>query len=71
MVVRRAARQRCAGLSHRVRRGTHLCLFRRWFGLLGVAVQRAVTHAVLHGTETDLPTDLTECVPGIADLPEA
>ena len=69
-VVRRAARAHCAGLSQRVRQGTHLRLLRRWFGLLGVATQRAVAHSVLYTSVTE-PVDTLERVVPVGDLPEA
>ena len=70
-VVRRAARARCAELPPRVRRGTELRLLRRWFGLLGVATQRVCTQALLFGAGADVPSDLVESVPRLADLPAA
>ena len=70
-IVRTAARARSAELSTRVRRGTELRLLRRWFGLLGVATQRFCARALLFGSGSDVPSDLAERVPGLADLPEA
>ena len=53
-VVRALGRERCEGLPPRVRRGTHLRLLRRWWGLLGIATQRVVARAVSLGTAADL-----------------
>ena len=70
MLVRRIARNRCLELSQRIRRGTHLRILRRWFGVLGVAVQRAVVQAMLDGASADLPQDMLEPIVRIGDLPE-
>ena len=70
-VVRRAVRARCAGLPRRVRLGTNLRLLRRWFGLLGIATQRAAMHSMLYGAASDQPLDLIEAVVPLAELPEA
>ena len=67
-VVRALGRERCEGLPPRVRRGTHLRLLRRWWGLLGIATQRVVARAVSLGTAADLPETPLESIPGIADL---
>ena len=69
-LVRRTARARCSGLPRRIRLGTNLRLLRRWFGLLGIATQRAVAHSLLHGAAADQPSDVIEPVPPIGDLPE-
>ena len=58
-----------AGLPARVRLGTQTRLLRRWWGLLGLAVQRVVARSVLRGTGADLTEGLVERVPGVADLP--
>ena len=69
-VVRNAARARCAGLSRRVRLGTNFRLLRRWFGLLGMAVQSAVAYAILEGAGADVPLDTWERGVPPGDLPE-
>ena len=68
-LVRDLARESAAGLPPRVRLGTQTRLLRRWWGLLGLAIQRAVTRRVLRGTGADLAEELSERPPGVADLP--
>ena len=68
-LVRGAARQCAAGLPRQVRLGTQTRLLRRWWGLLGVAVQRAVAHAVTRRTGADLVCSLLEQPQRVADLP--
>ena len=67
-VLRALGHERCEGLPPRVRRGTHLRLLRRWWGLLGIATQRVVARAVSLGTAADLAETPLESVPGLADL---
>ena len=67
-VLRALGHERCEGLLPRVRRGTHLRLLRRWWGLLSIAAQRVVARAVSQETAADLPETPLESVPGIADL---
>ena len=67
-LVRTAARECVTGLPARVRLGTQTRLLRRWWGLLGLAAQRAVARAVLRGTGADLAKGLLERIPGIAEL---
>ena len=61
------ARERCRFLPARVRRGIEFGLLHRWWGLLGIALQRSVAHMVLHDPG-DLPTTSLEPAPGLADL---
>ena len=68
-LVRAAARERVAQLPQRVRRSTHICLLRRWWGLLGAAAQRAVARTVTLGRGADLVADLVERPVRLADLP--
>ena len=68
-LVRDLARETAAGLPPRVRLGTQTRLLRRWWGLLGLATQRAVARGVLQGTGADLAEALRETPPGLADLP--
>ena len=63
------ARERVRGLPARVRRGAELALRRRWWGLLGLAVQHAVIQAVTRDEGEDLNDDLLERIPLLADLP--
>ena len=67
--VRAAAQECVTGLPARVQLGTQTRLLRRWWGLLGLAVQRVVTRTVLRGTGADLAEGLVERVPGVAELP--
>ena len=48
------ARERSRGLHPRLRRGFALSLQNRWWGILGVALQRAVAHIVLNPDGGDL-----------------
>ena len=68
-LVRLAAREAVRGLPRRVRLSTQTRLLRRWWGLLGLAAQRAVTATVTRGGGADLGVDLVERPPGVADLP--
>ena len=61
------ARERARGLHRRIRRGVALGLQHRWWGLLGIALQRAVAHAVLHES-ADLPRAQLEPSFPLADL---
>jgi len=63
------ARERARGLPARVRRGTQLRLLRRWWGLLGVATQRAVALAALRERDYDLVDWALERPPALAELP--
>ena len=53
------ARERCRNLPGSIRRGTALGLLHRWWGMLGMAVQRSVADMVLQ-TYTDLLTNHLE-----------
>ena len=68
-LVRSAARECVAGLPRRVRLGTQTRLLRRWWGLLGLAVQRAVAQTVLRSGGADLVEGVGERPPRVADLP--
>ena len=48
------AQERGQSVHSRIRRGVIQGLLQRWWGILGVALQRAVAHSVLHET-ADLP----------------
>ena len=69
--VQQMARERSRGQPARVRRGVQAALLRRWWGLLGVAVQRAVAHCALRAGGVDLTDAPLEPLPAIADLPVA
>ena len=61
------ARERARGLHPRVRRGVALSLQHRWWGLLGVALQKAVAHLVLNSGGDDLVQTQLEPNPPLAD----
>ena len=63
------ARERTRGLHCRIRRGIALTLLRRWWGVLGVALQKAVAHMALRAEGADLCTTLLEPGLALADLP--
>ena len=62
------ARERTRGLHPRVRRGTALLLQRRWWGILGIALQRGVAHILQYETGADLVRTQLEPATAIADL---
>ena len=68
-LVRAMGREYSAGLPVRVRRATHFRCLRRWWGLLGVGVQRAVAHSVQQGIGSDLAQGFQERAPRLAELP--
>ena len=63
------AAARCESLPPRLRLGLRLRLLRRWWGLLGIAVQRAVARAISRGGDADMAASPVEAFPGLADLP--
>ena len=69
MLVRTVAREAVRYLPERVRLSTQTRLLRRWWGLLGLAPQRAVAGAVVRERAADLGSDLVERPPRVADLP--
>ena len=68
-LVRGVARERVAGFSRRIARSVQTRLLRRWWGLLGTAVQLLVARAVLRGSGSDLADVLLERPPRVGDLP--
>ena len=62
------AREKCRGLPSRIRRGNMMGLLHRWWGILGIQLQRSVAHAILH-EHADLPTTLAEPACPIDKLP--
>ena len=63
------ARERSRGHHPRIRRGIALSLQQRWWGILGMALHRAVAHCVLnYHSGADLVTTLLEPTVAIADL---
>ena len=69
-LVRDLARECASGLPPRVRLGTQTRLLWRWWGMLGLAIQRAVARRVLQGTGADLTKGLQERLSRMADLLE-
>ena len=63
------AREHARGLHPRIRRGAALGFQHRWWGILSIALQRAVAEAVLRETGQDLCTTALEPAPPVADLP--
>ena len=63
------ARERARGMHPRIRRGIALSLQHRWWGLLGVALQKAVAHLVqCQVVGVDLVQTQLEPVPPIGDV---
>ena len=62
------ARERCRGLHPRICRGAAVGLQHRWWGILGVALQRAVANVVLNPESADLSRMQLEPMPSLADL---
>ena len=62
------ARERSRGLHPRVRRGTALLLQRRWWGILGIGLQRGVAHVLRHEMGADLVRTQLEPAVALADL---
>ena len=61
------ARERARGSHPRVRKGMALGLQHRWWGLLGIALQRCAGHSVLNHS-ADLPREVREPAVQLADL---
>ena len=62
------ARERFRGVHVRLRRGTALLLQRRWWGILGIGLQRGVVHVMYHHSGTDLVRSQLEPATSLADL---
>ena len=68
-LVPELARVRTRGLHPRVRRGTALALQHRWWGILGIALQKSVAEMVVNAEAgADLATGGLEPCPDLADL---
>ena len=63
------AREHSRGLHPRIRRGCMLGFQRRWWGILGIALQTSVAEMILRDDGADLPTTLLEPALGVAALP--
>ena len=68
-IIPALAREKTRGLPRRIRRGVQLAMQNRWWGILGIAVQRAVTICAMRDHGEDLTDALLEPIPNIADLP--
>ena len=62
------ARERARGVHIHLRRGTALLLQRRWWGILGIGLQRGVAHILHHGGGFDLARTMLEPATLLADL---
>ena len=62
------AREKCRDLPGRTRTETIMGLLHRWWGILGVQLQRSIAHAVLH-EYADLPTTQIEPACPLDELP--
>ena len=68
-LVPELARERARGLHPRVRRGTALSLQHRWWGILGIALQKSVAEMVANADAgADLATGQLEPSPALYDL---
>ena len=72
-LVPKLAYERTKGLPGRIRKGATMMYQRRWWGILSVALQCAVSRMVLHPTDegADLFTTLAERAPHLDELPLA
>ena len=70
-IVSALARERTRCLPIRIRRGVELALLQRWWGLLGVSVQRLVAITASRDSGEDLIDSSISPLQGIADLPSA
>lgn len=63
------ARERASGMHLRIRRCTALSLQHRWWGVLGVALQKSVAHLLLNQTVgVDLVPTPLELMPPISEV---
>ena len=62
------ARESTRGLHPRVRRGTCMLLQKRWWGILGIGLQRGISHIIAYSWGTDLQRSLLEPATFFADL---
>ena len=60
--------ERCRGLPSGERQGLQTALSRRWWGLLGVAVQRKVARGILRCSGADPVEHALEPPPSLSDL---
>ena len=62
-------RERSRMLHPRIRRGAALAMQHRWWGILSISLQKAVSKAIVEQDGADLHDALLEPTPGHADLP--
>ena len=67
-LVPELCREATRGLHVRVRRGTALLLQRRWFGILGIGLQRGISHIIANNEGADLIRTQLEPAAFFADL---
>ena len=65
------ARDKCRGLPASIRSSVQAATLRRWWGLLGIAVQRSCAACVLRAAGGDLANTPAERPPALAELPAA
>ena len=64
-LVPKLARERARGLHVRVRRGSQLMFQRRWWGILCVALQQAVSRMVLHAGDAGADLFISQLEPAL------
>ena len=62
------AREKARGIHPRLRRGTALLLQRRWWGILGIGLQRGIAHILTNTAGADLLRTQLEPATLLADL---
>ena len=68
-LVPELACERTRGVHPRLRRGMALSLQHRWWGVLGIALQKSVAEMVMNaGAGADLATGRLEPTPALSDL---
>ena len=67
-IMPKLVRAKCRGLPQSVRVSLQAALSRRWWGLVGVAVQREVARAILRRAGSDLIDHALEPPPALCDL---
>ena len=67
-IVPALARERARGTHPRLRRGTALLLQRRWWGVLGIGLQRGIAHILTNAAGADLLRTQLEPAVLLADL---
>ena len=68
-LVPKLARDHAKGLHPRIRRGAALAYQHRWWGILSIALQKSVAHAVLRDAGEDLADVGLDAAPALSDLP--